>query len=56
MVGTQLPRETTAWTTDSQVIRSCTLKRRQICEYQMAIEAGQRFSLEKAFIIQDSDL
>ena len=33
------------------MIRSCTLKPRQICE--PAIEVGHCFSLEKAFIIQE---
>ena len=46
------PRVATPGTFDLHVIRSCTLKPRQICE--PAIEVGQRFSLEKpAFIIQE---
>ena len=48
------PRATTPWpwTFDAHVIRLCTLKPRQICK--PAIEVGQRFSLEKAFIIQEN--
>ena len=45
--GAKLPKKTT-WTFDSHVIRSFTLKRRQIC----VPVTLQRFSLEKAFIIQ----
>ena len=48
------PRATTPWpwTFHLHVIRSCTLKPRQI--FEPAIEVAQRFSLEKpAFIIQE---
>ena len=34
------------------MIRLCTLKPRQICK--PAIEVGQHFSLEKAFVIQEN--
>ena len=54
-----LPWQAATWTFDSHVIRSCTLKRRQICVPVSLMSKShwsrQRFSLEKAFIIQQEN-